>query len=200
MNTLSIHRPRQSIEIFAPASVRVPVNWRRGELTALVGIEDLRQPKAYPRLLRRRDAEHHVHGVGHTPSQDLACRPIHYHHEVKRKPSSQAKIIPSSVTAGSACPAVRGAPAGSRVHRDGGMIIASPDQPMAPDRPRRIVAYAHRPRRPPRKKARAAAITVSAIVKTVPTTARRKPWVDNRRKASTRDEGVPCPHGCSPPR
>ena len=55
---------------------------------------------------------------------------------------------------------------------------------MTTDRPTRIVAYAHRPKRPPRKKAKIAAITVPAIVKAAPTNARRKPWVDDGQEAS----------------
>jgi hypothetical protein len=35
---------------------------------------------------------------------------------------------------------------------------------MAPDKPRSIVTYVHRPKRPPRKKAQAAAISGPAIV------------------------------------
>jgi hypothetical protein len=35
---------------------------------------------------------------------------------------------------------------------------------MATDKPRSIVTYVHRPKRPPRKKAQAAAITGPAIV------------------------------------
>jgi hypothetical protein len=37
---------------------------------------------------------------------------------------------------------------------------------MATDKPRSIVTYVHRPKRPPRKKAQAAAITGPAIVTT----------------------------------
>ena len=51
---------------------------------------------------------------------------------------------------------------------------------MTTDKPR-IVAYAHRPKRPPRKKAKAAAIAVPAIVKAAK--ARRKPWVDDGQEA-----------------
>ena len=55
---------------------------------------------------------------------------------------------------------------------------------MTTDRSTRIVAYAHRPKRPPRKKAKAAAITaVPAIVMAAPTKARRKPWVDDGQEA-----------------
>jgi hypothetical protein len=57
--------------------------------------------------------------------------------------------------------------------RDGGMTSWT----MTTDRPTRVVTYAHRPKRAPRKKAKAAAITVPAIVKAAPMKAQRKPWV-----------------------
>ena len=70
---------------------------------------------------------------------------------------------------------------------------------MTTHRSTRIVAYAHRPKRPPRKKAKAAAITVPAIVKAAPTKARRKPWVDDGQEATPEIKAFFARMGVHPP-
>jgi hypothetical protein len=56
MSTLSIQRPRPSIEMRTPAAIRKPGEGGAGELAAL-GVEDLRLAKARQRLQQRTDAE-----------------------------------------------------------------------------------------------------------------------------------------------
>jgi hypothetical protein len=58
---------------------------------------------------------------------------------------------------------------------------------MATDKPRSIVTYVHRPKRPPRKKAQAAAITGPAIVTAVSKrdrAIRRREQTDDGQEAS----------------
>jgi hypothetical protein len=55
---------------------------------------------------------------------------------------------------------------------------------MATDKPRSIVTYVHRPKRPPRKKAQAAAITGPAIV----TAASKRDRAIQRREADDGQE------------
>jgi hypothetical protein len=58
---------------------------------------------------------------------------------------------------------------------------------MATDKPRSIVTYVHRPKRPPRKKAQAAAITGPAIV----TAASKRDRAIQRREADDGQEVSP---------
>src|SRR5208337_4562834 len=55
----------------------------RGELRALVGVEDLRLAEASERLLQRLDAEAGVERVGQAPRQHPARVPVHDRHQVR---------------------------------------------------------------------------------------------------------------------
>ena len=57
---------------------------------------------------------------------------------------------------------------------------------MTTDKPRSIVTYAHRPKRPPRKKAKAAAITGPAIV----TVTSKRDRIIRRREEAAADDGT----------
>ena len=57
---------------------------RRGELAALVGVEDLRPPEPRQGLLQSLNAELHVHGVRYPPGQHLARRPVHHRDQVEK--------------------------------------------------------------------------------------------------------------------
>ena len=73
-----VHPP--ALVIHGDANTRVPKNVREpraGELAALVGVEDPRQPVARQGLLQGFDAEVGVQGVRHPPGQDLPRRPVH---------------------------------------------------------------------------------------------------------------------------
>ena len=59
---------------------------------------------------------------------------------------------------------------------------------MAPDKPRSIVTFVHRPKRPPRKKAEAAAITGPAIVTA---TSKRDRAIQRREEADDGQEASP---------
>ncbi len=54
----------------------------RGELAALVGVEDLRPAVGGQGLLDRVDAERGVHRDRQPPAQDLAAEPVHYRAQV----------------------------------------------------------------------------------------------------------------------
>src|SRR5438477_10744990 len=55
-----------------------------GELTALVGVEDLRLAEALKRLLEGRDAERHIHGIGQPKSQHRPRRPVADRHQIEK--------------------------------------------------------------------------------------------------------------------
>jgi hypothetical protein len=68
---------------------------------------------------------------------------------------------------------------------------------MATDKPRSIVTYVHRPKRPPRKKAQAAAITGPAIVTAASKRDRaiqHREEADDGQEVLARDQGVLRPH------
>ena len=55
-----------------------------GELTALIGVEDLGLAMPGQRLLQRLDAKSDVHRVGQTPRQHAAAVPIHDRHQIQK--------------------------------------------------------------------------------------------------------------------
>src|SRR6267143_4617106 len=84
MNTLSIHRPRPSIEIVTPAAARVPVkaalvNWLPWSVLKILRLAEARQG-----LLERRDAERYIHGVGEPPAEHRPARPVDHRDEVEK--------------------------------------------------------------------------------------------------------------------
>lgn len=54
-----------------------------GELAALIGVEDLSWLVAFQRLLQVVVLELHLHGIGESPRQHLAARPVHDGNEVE---------------------------------------------------------------------------------------------------------------------
>src|SRR3954447_19276589 len=68
---------------------RLPQNagkpWR-GELAALVGVEDLRVAEPLQSLLQRLDAEVRVHRVRDLPGQHLARGPVHHRNQIQKAP------------------------------------------------------------------------------------------------------------------
>jgi hypothetical protein len=83
MNTLSIQRPRPSIEMRTPAAASVPVkaaavSWQPWSVLKMAEFAEARQ-----RLLQRRDAERAVQGVGQPPGEHRSAGPIHDRYEVK---------------------------------------------------------------------------------------------------------------------
>src|SRR5438045_172216 len=91
MNTLSIQRPRPSIEMRMPAVASMPVKSPLGELAALVGVEDLRLAKPGERLLQRCQAEPNLHRVRQPPRQHRPTRPVDDRHQVE-KPSPDRDV------------------------------------------------------------------------------------------------------------
>src|SRR5712671_2530925 len=83
MKTLSIHRPRPSIEIRDLRGGERAGEGGAGELAALVGVEDLRLAEARQRRLECRDAERYIHRVRETPSQNHPTGPIDHRDEVE---------------------------------------------------------------------------------------------------------------------
>src|SRR5437763_14205881 len=71
-----------------------------GELTALVGVEDLRLAEALKRLLEGRDAERHIHGIGQPKSQHRPRRPVvaQSTHQRDRLPMSMRNVTNQSLT------------------------------------------------------------------------------------------------------
>ena len=55
-----------------------------GELTALVGIEDLRPAIPGERFLERLDTKIGTKRVGQPPRQHRTARPVHDHHQIKK--------------------------------------------------------------------------------------------------------------------
>src|ERR1700761_592019 len=57
---------------------------RRGELAALIGVENLGVAKPLQSLLQRLNAEVSVHRVRDTPRQHLARGPVHHRHQIQK--------------------------------------------------------------------------------------------------------------------
>src|SRR5215210_2864116 len=64
---------------------------RRGELAALVGVENLRPAVTGQGVLQRLDAEPHIHRVRYTPRQHLARPPVHDRDKIQ-KPASHRNV------------------------------------------------------------------------------------------------------------
>ena len=63
-----------------------PGELRRGELAALIGVEDLRPTEACQRFLCSFNAKLHVQCVRQPPGQHLPGRPVHHRNKVKKAP------------------------------------------------------------------------------------------------------------------
>src|ERR1700760_3014487 len=83
MKTLSIQRPRPSIEMRTPSRLQNAGKARRGELAALVRIEDVRTAEPCQGFFQRLNAELNIHGVRHPPGQNLPRRPVHHRNQVE---------------------------------------------------------------------------------------------------------------------
>ncbi len=85
MKMLSRYRPRPSIENRILALRTHSANASLVNCEPLVGVEDLRPPRAQ-RLLQRAHAEGRVHRVRQLPRQHVARRPVHHRHQVEKPP------------------------------------------------------------------------------------------------------------------
>src|SRR5215510_14704763 len=81
MNTLSIQRPRPSIEILTPVAVSVPV---KAALVNWLPWSVLRPAEARQGLFQRRDAERCLHRVRQAPGQHRTARPIDDRHQIQK--------------------------------------------------------------------------------------------------------------------
>ena len=77
MKMLSMHRPRPSMEIAIPASLRTPVkprlvNWLPWSVLKISG-----RPYRASASFSASDAEPGIHGVRQSPGQNVACGPVH---------------------------------------------------------------------------------------------------------------------------
>jgi len=72
---------------------------RRGELAALVEVEDLRMAEPRQGFLQRLDAERHVHGVRHPPGRHLPARPVHHRNQIKKATPHRTSALPNLVGA-----------------------------------------------------------------------------------------------------
>jgi len=72
---------------------------RRGELAALVEVEDLRMAEPRQGFLQRLDAERHVHGVRHPPGRHLPARPVHHRDQIKKATPHRTSALPNLVGA-----------------------------------------------------------------------------------------------------
>ena len=54
------------------------------KLAARVGVQDLRLAETRQRLLQRRYAERHIHGIGQPPSQHRPRRPVDDRHQIEK--------------------------------------------------------------------------------------------------------------------
>src|SRR3954454_19618382 len=87
MKTLSIQRPRPSIEMRTPACCSKPVN--RGEVNWLpwsvlkISGRPNRAMASSRSTYTSTQAELHLHGVRHPPGQHLARRPVHHRDQVE---------------------------------------------------------------------------------------------------------------------
>src|SRR5208283_6037215 len=88
MKTLSIQRPRPSIEMRTPASMSAPVkaaavNW----LT--IGVENLRLAVSGQCFFQRSEAERGVHRVGEPPGENGPARPVDDRDQIEEAPADR---------------------------------------------------------------------------------------------------------------
>src|SRR5678816_1096812 len=83
MKMLSIQRPRPSMEMRMPASLKGVGKSEAGELRALIGVEDAGLAVADNGLFQCRNAEVGIHRIRQSPGQDLAAGPVHDRNQVE---------------------------------------------------------------------------------------------------------------------
>src|SRR6476659_2219302 len=83
MKTLSIQRPRPSMEMAMPAATSTPVK-------ALIGVEDLRRAALRQRFLQGSYAEGDVHRVRQPPRQNCTAGPVDDRHQIEK---SRARYV-----------------------------------------------------------------------------------------------------------
>src|ERR1700687_1734454 len=84
MKTLSIQRPRPSIEMRMPAAWSWPVKAALVNCAPLVGVEDIGRAEACQRLLERLHAEGRVHRIRQPPCQHRPAGPVDDRHQIEK--------------------------------------------------------------------------------------------------------------------